>query len=243
MKKKIVILSGGMDSTTLLYDVVNQFDAKNVSAITFDYGSRHAVPEIRAAKKTCEKLAVNHRIFDLREIFKHFDSALLKKDDSEPIPEGHYANENMKKTVVPFRNGILLSLAVGFAESEKADIVYYGAHLGDHQVYPDCRRDFVAAMNMAATVGTYNNVSILAPYKDGNKINILKRGLELKVDYSLTWTCYNPQGDIRNPEPCGKCGSCVERTEAFEQNGYKDPLYTDEKWIEAIRYMKEVSKK
>lgn len=236
MNKKIIILSGGMDSTTLLYDLVQKYGNKNVLALSFNYGSRHNKVELPLAHQTCKKLKVKHRVFNLQPIFKHYKSALLNKKDSEEIPEGHYADENMKKTVVPFRNGILLSLAIGLAESEDGNEVYYGAHQGDHTIYPDCRKDFVAAMNNAGIFGTYKGITINAPYSDITKIEIIKKGIELGVDYSLTWTCYNPQ---EGNKPCGKCGSCVERTEAFEQNGYKDPLYEDEDWIKAVHFMKE----
>jgi len=236
MKKKIVIFSGGMDSTTVLYHCVDSFRAKNVLAITFNYGSKHNEQEINKSILTCAKLGVEQRIFNLKDIFSNFNSALLK--GGEDIPKGHYADDNMKKTVVPFRNGVLLAIAVAFAEAENGNEVFYGAHLGDHDIYPDCRKDFVSAMNNAAMFGTYNNVQITAPYKDHNKILILKQGIGLGVDYSLTWTCY--EGKDR---PCGKCGSCIERTEAFVENGLKDPVYTDEEWIKAVNEYKKINVK
>lgn len=234
MKKKIVILSGGLDSTTLLYDIVDKFKAKNVIALSFNYGSKHNTKELPMAAMSCDKLGVEHQIINLTDIFQHFDSALLRHSDSEEIPEGHYADENMSKTVVPFRNGILLSIAVGFAENKDCDIVYYGAHAGDHDIYPDCRKQFVDAISNACRVGTYNNVDVIASYWEGDKQDIIKRGTALDVDYKSTWTCYNPSSETS--EPCGKCGSCVERTLAFYHEGKQDPLYSLETWKDAVVY-------
>lgn len=239
--KSTVILSGGVDSSTLLYEVVKKLGASNVIALSFDYGSKHNEIEIPLASKTCKKLKVQHEVIDVKEIFNHFDSALLKHDDSENIPQGHYAEGNMVKTVVPFRNGILLSMAIGFAESIEANKVYYGAHAGDHDIYPDCRKTFALAMSLAAQLGTYNNIEIVASYENENKTTIIEKGKELGVDYSLTWTCYDPQ---QGGVPCGKCGSCVERTEAMVNNQLVDPIFKDEQsWNEAVDYMKEVTKK
>lgn len=219
MDKAIVILSGGLDSTTLLYEVVKEYKAENVTALTFYYGSKHNHMEIPLAKKTTKKLGVEHIVMDVEGVFKNYNSALLQ--GGEDIPEGHYADENMKKTVVPYRNGILLSMAVGLAESRGAKKVYYGAHGGDHAIYPDCRVEFVEAVSKSAKLGTFNEVEIVAPYSEDNKITILTKGLKLGVDYSLTWTCYNPS---ENGKACGKCGSCTERLEAFKENNTKDPL-------------------
>jgi 7-cyano-7-deazaguanine synthase len=176
--------------------------------------------EIPMAQFNCKKLGVSHQIVDVRGVFKNFKSALLNKRDSEKIPEGHYESSNMKKTVVPFRNGILLSIAAGFAESNSAKILYYGAHAGDHMIYPDCRKEFVDAMSKAFELGTMNKVVVRAPYRKDNKITILRKGLKLGVDYSKTWTCYSPFGN----KSCGKCGSCQERLEAFRLNKIEDPL-------------------
>lgn len=219
MNKAIVILSGGLDSTTLLYEVVKKYGSKNVTALTFYYGSKHNHMEIPLAKKNTEKLGVEHIVIDVEPVFAMYNSALLQ--GGEAIPEGHYADNNMKKTVVPFRNGILLSIAVGLAESRGAKKVYYGAHGGDHNIYPDCRVEFVEAISKSAKLGTFNEVEIVAPYSKDNKITILTKGLKLGVDYSLTWTCYSPSKDGK---ACGRCGSCTERLEAFEKNNIKDPL-------------------
>ncbi len=224
MQKKLCICSGGMDSTTLLYELIKKYKAQNIKAITFLYGSNHMRQEVRAIKTTCSKLKVEHEIIDLRPIFKNFKSALLK-NDKEKIPYGHYEDKNMKKTVVPFRNGILLSIAVGIAESNNIKEIYYGAHAGDHAIYPDCRKNFIKAISNASGKGTYNNVKILAPYSNINKVGILKRGIKFGVDYSNTWTCYNPQRENHGKsKACGKCGSCRERLEAFKLNNIKDPL-------------------
>lgn len=219
-KEAIIIISGGMDSVTLLYDIADKYIHDNILVISFNYGSRHNASEIPMAMYHCAKLNIDHKIIDMVQIFSNFNSALLDKNDSEKIPEGHYEQENMKKTVVPFRNGIMLSIATGVAETVGASKIYYGAHGGDHAIYPDCRLEFIKAINNAARLGTYNKVKILAPYSDINKIGILKIGKKLKVDYSKTHTCYNPL----DGKSCGKCGSCQERLGAFKANKIKDPL-------------------
>jgi 7-cyano-7-deazaguanine synthase len=220
-KKAVIILSGGLDSTTLLYDLVKKYGNKEILAISFNYGSKHSKWELSKAMNTCFNLKVEHKVLDIQSVFSLFKSSLLDHKDSEAIPEGHYEDENMKSTVVPFRNGILLSLAVGIAESYGINKVFYGAHGGDHECYPDCRPDFLAAINDAGKFGTYINVEIKAPYMKMNKVSILKKGVELGVDYKNTHTCYNPNNAGQS---CGKCGSCQERLEAFEKNGIKDPL-------------------
>lgn len=240
MKKKIVIISGGMDSVTLLHDVVHKFGSKNIIALSFYYGSKHNPKELPMANKNCELLQVQHEIIDVQSIFDTFDSALLAHKDSEEIPEGYYADKNMKKTVVPFRNGILLSMAIGFAESKDCDTVYYGAHAGDHDIYPDCRKTFIDSISNAAKYGTYNNIEIIAPYWEGNKYQILEIGKRLGVDYSKTWTCYNPNSE--DDIPCGKCGSCVERAEAFYNHQIADPLYPLEIWKDVVLNMLELKK-
>jgi len=224
--KKIIIASGGLDSTTLLYDLLKTNPKKDVIALSFDYGSNHARKELTAINKTCKKLGVKHHVINLKKVFKDFKSSLLGGE----IPEGHYKEDNMKSTVVPFRNGILLSIAVGYAESVDADCVYYGAHAGDHTIYPDTTIEFISAMNNAAHTGTWEGIKILAPYANLTKSDILDIGLKLGVDYSLTWTCYKGQR-----LPCGKCGACIERNEAFYNKHKIDPLYKNiNKWIEDV---------
>ena len=229
--KKICIVSGGMDSITLLHDIVNQFGNKDILAISFDYGSKHSKFELAKAVLNCKKLKVEHKIINLRKVFSNLNSALLK--GGKKIPEGYYANKNMKQTVIPFRNGILLSIAVAIADNEKANTVFYGAHAGDHDIYPDCRKEFVDAINQTATLGTYNKVKIKAPYWNIDKVGIIKKGIKLKVDYSQTHTCYSPD---KKGKSCGKCGSCVERTLAFIANDLQDPIYTKQEWEKAKQY-------
>ncbi len=202
--KAIVILSGGMDSTTVLYDAIKR--GFEVEALSFDYGQKHK-KELEFAKYHCEKLKIPHKIIKLD--FSCFDSALLN-DDIE-IPEGHYEDESMKSTVVPFRNGIMLSYAVGYAENVGAKVVLIGSHKGDHAIYPDCRENFTFLMSMAAEVGTYTEVEIVSPFNDITKKEIVKIGRELGIDYTKTWSCYKG-----GEKECGKCGTCIERIEALK---------------------------
>ena len=212
MKDSILILSGGMDSTTLLYD----YQDRIALAISFDYGSNHNAKEIPFAKKHCERLGIRHIVIPLEFMAKYFRSSLLSGD--EAIPEGHYADENMKSTVVPFRNGIMLSVAVGLAESRDLKYVMMANHGGDHTIYPDCRPEFVEAFSAAAKAGTYPGIQLLSPYTNITKGDIARRGKALGIDYSETWSCY--KGGEKH---CGKCGTCVERREALAEAGITDP--------------------
>lgn len=213
-EKVVVIYSGGMDSYTVLNRAIK--DGKQVFPITFDYGQRH-VKEIACAKAVCERLNVPHKVIDISAINQLLAGSSLT-DDIE-IPEGHYEEESMKSTVVPNRNMILLSLAVGYAVSIEASQVYYGAHSGDHAIYPDCRPEFVQKMNDVCQIANYQAVEIFSPYLTVSKTDILTDGLKMGLDYSQTWTCYNGR-----EKSCGKCGACQERIEAFEQNNAVDPL-------------------
>lgn len=208
MKDSILVLSGGMDSTTLLYDRIDQI----ALAVTFDYGSRHNAREIECAKKNCEILGVEHIVIPLEFMGKYFKSSLLI--GGEEIPEGHYADDNMKSTVVPFRNGIMLSIAAGLAESRGLTKVMLANHGGDHAIYPDCRPSFVDAMSEAIKQGTYEGITIDAPYTNITKSDIARIGKRLGMDYSLTYSCY--KGGEKH---CGKCGTCVERMEALRDAG------------------------
>lgn len=208
MKDSILVLSGGMDSTTLLYDRIDQI----ALAVTFDYGSRHNAREIECAKKNCEILGVEHIVIPLEFMGKYFKSSLLI--GGEEIPEGHYADDNMKSTVVPFRNGIMLSIAAGLAESRGLTKVMLANHGGDHAIYPDCRPGFVDAMSEAIKQGTYEGITIDAPYTNITKSDIARIGKRLGMDYSLTYSCY--KGGEKH---CGKCGTCVERMEALRDAG------------------------
>ena len=211
MKDCILILSGGMDSVTLLYD----YQERIALAISFDYGSNHNAKEIPFAKMHCERLGIPHVVIPLDFMPKYFHSSLL--EGSEAIPEGHYADENMKSTVVPFRNGIMLSIAAGIAESRGLKNVLIANHGGDHSIYPDCRPEFINAMDAATKAGTYIDVRVKAPYTNITKTDIARRGKALGIDYSETWSCYKG-GDVH----CGKCGTCVERKEALEGAGIED---------------------
>lgn len=212
MKDSVIIVSGGLDSITLLYD-----KAETIAlAVSFDYGQNHGAKELPFAAHHCRKLGIPHITIPLSFMHRYFKSSLL--DGAEAIPEGHYAEENMKSTVVPFRNGIMLAIATGIAESHGLKRVYIANHGGDHTIYPDCRPDFIQAMDVAATAGTFVNVRIEAPYTNITKADIVRRGTALGVDYSKTWSCYKGS-DVH----CGKCGTCVERKEAFLEAGVKDP--------------------
>lgn len=212
--KVVVIFSGGMDSFTVLNRALK--DGKEVYALTFDYGQKH-VKEIDCASKVCQQLGVTHKVIDISAINQLLAGSSLT-DDIE-IPEGHYEAENMKSTVVPNRNMILLSLAVGYAVSVKASQVYYGAHSGDHAIYPDCRPEFVMKMNDVCQIANYEAVEIFSPYLTVSKTNILSDGLKMGLSYEDTWTCYNGR-----EKACGKCGACQERLEAFTDNNATDPL-------------------
>lgn len=211
MKDSVIILSGGMDSTTLLYDQQERI----ALAVTFDYGSKHNAREIPFARLHCERLGIRHVVVSLDFMTKYFKSSLLQGGDD--IPEGHYTDENMRSTVVPFRNGIMLSIAVGMAESAGLQHVMMANHSGDHTIYPDCRPEFVSAMSEAARVGTFPGVTLLCPFTHMTKGDIARRGRELGLDYAETWSCY--QGGERH---CGRCGTCVERREALAAAGIKD---------------------
>ena len=211
MKDSVIILSGGMDSTTLLYDQQERI----ALAVTFDYGSKHNAREIPFAELHCQRLGIRHVVVKLDFMKKYFKSSLLQ--GGEDIPEGHYAEENMKSTVVPFRNGIMLSIAIGMAESAGLQHVMMANHSGDHTIYPDCRPEFVSAMSEAARVGTFPGITLLCPFTNMTKGDIARRGRELGIDYAETWSCY--QGGEQH---CGRCGTCVERREALQQAGITD---------------------
>lgn len=216
MKKAVIILSGGMDSTTLAYDVVKGGKYDEVHAISFDYGQVHK-KELECARITATKLGLDsHYIINLAPLGNLLSSALTGDCD---VPEGAYDDANQKLTVVPNRNMIMLSIAAGYAMSIDAKDLYYGAHAGDHTTYPDCRPEFVNAMNAVLAVAHYTPVKVIVPYLHYGKGNVAAKGMLLGVPYEDTWTCYKG-GDIS----CGKCGSCDERLRAFEFAGFKDPL-------------------
>lgn len=206
-----------MDSITLLYD----FKDRIALGVSFSYGSNHNAKEIPFAEYHCKLLGIPHIVIDLAFMPKYFRSSLLEGGDA--IPEGHYADDNMKSTVVPFRNGIMLSIAAGIAESHNLKYVMMANHGGDHAIYPDCRPSFVEAMSKATQEGTYPGIQILAPYTDITKADIAKKGKALGIDYTKTWSCYKG-----GEHHCGKCGTCVERREALAAAGIPDETIYDE---------------
>lgn len=214
MEKVVLILSGGMDSTTLLYKLAAE--GYDVYAISFNYGQRHN-RELTVARRTCEKIGVKHRIVNVSGLKYLLEGSSLTSDIE--VPEGHYADENMKKTVVPNRNMIMLSIATGYAVSIGAGKVFFGAHSGDHAIYPDCRKVFVAALNAVTKVANYQPIEVIAPFLELDKGDIAILGKRLGVDYSLTHTCYKGK-----KVACGKCGACTERLEAFKKAGIEDPI-------------------
>ena len=211
-KDAVIILSGGMDSTTMLYE----FRDEIALAITFDYGSLQNKREQKFAEMHCKRLGIKHIIIPLEFMGKYFKSSLLMSPDD--IPEGRYDDENMRSTVVPFRNGIMLAVACGMAESNGLKRVMMANHVGDHAIYPDCRPEFVAAMSAAMSAGTYENVELCAPYTGLNKTDIALRGKQLGINYAETYSCYKG-GEVH----CGKCGTCQERREALQAAGIDDP--------------------
>jgi len=225
MKRKVVLaLSGGMDSTTLLGKLLHE--GNDVKCLCFYYASKHNEYENKAAAMVAEHYGVNLQMVDLSQVMSGFTSALLKSGGE--IPEGHYTDSSMSQTVVPFRNGIFLSIMAGLAESIGADSVAVGIHQGDHAIYPDCREVFYKMMNNAILAGTDNKVHIIAPFLNTDKIGILQEGFTINVPYHLTRTCYKDQ-----PVSCGNCGSCNERKEAFNIVGVIDPIpYSDESYLQ-----------
>jgi 7-cyano-7-deazaguanine synthase len=215
MKRRVVVLfSGGMDSVTALYDAREHHEV--VAALSFEYGSRHNHRELPLAAWHCERLKVPHRVIPLGFVGELFQSSLLKSGG--PIPDGHYEEATMKQTVVPFRNGIMLAIAAGYAESIEATALVIAAHAGDHAIYPDCREDFMSAMSTAIQLGTYAQIEVLRPFIELTKAQIARRGFELGIDFTRTWSCYKG-GEVH----CGTCGTCVERREAFQLAGMADP--------------------
>ncbi|MDY2942502.1 MAG: 7-cyano-7-deazaguanine synthase QueC [Paludibacteraceae bacterium] len=211
MKDSIIVLSGGLDSTTLLYE----YQSRIALAVSFDYGSNHNQRELAFAALHCERLGIKHLIIPLDFIHQYFHSSLLS--GAEAVPEGNYDDENMRSTVVPFRNGIMLAVAAGLAEDNGLQQIMMANHAGDHAIYPDCRPSFVQAMDSAVQAGTYNGVRLFTPYTNLTKADIARRGKALGIDYSETWSCYKG-----GEHHCGKCGTCTERIEALQEAGVED---------------------
>lgn len=219
MKKCVLIYSGGMDSFTLMHDLMSHQNPHHgwlVSAISFDYGQRHK-KELVYATAECARIGMPHKVVDLSSINTLMDGCSLTR--AIPIPEGHYQEDSMKQTVVPNRNMIMLSCAVAYAVSIKADAVYFGAHAGDHAIYPDCREGFIAALSRVTEIANYHPVNILAPYINKTKGQIAVIGKKLGLDYGRAWTCYNGRD-----KACGKCGACQERIEAMAFAGITDGM-------------------
>lgn len=223
--KALVLCSGGVDSTTLLAMAVEKFGAENVYALSISYGQRHN-KEIESAKAVAAYYGVEQRFLDLAAIFADSNCSLLSHSDVS-IPQESYAEQLSEtqgapvSTYVPFRNGLFLSSAASMALSLGCSVLYYGAHHDDWagNAYPDCSQEFVDAMNRAIVEGTGGELYMEAPFVQWSKADIVKAGLELKVPYELTWSCY--EGD---DVPCGVCGTCIDRQRAFELNGVQDPL-------------------
>ena len=212
--KVCVLLSGGMDSVTVLYDALRTHEV--TSCLSFDYGAKHNAREIPFAKLHAERHGIPHHTITLDFMDRLFKSDLLRSGGA--IPDGHYAEASMQQTVVPFRNGIMLAIATGYAESIDASGVVIAAHSGDHAIYPDCREPFMQGIAAAMREGTYARIELLRPFIHLDKATIAKLGHDLGVDYAKTWSCYKG-GEIH----CGTCGTCVERREAFMLAGLPDP--------------------
>ena len=212
--KVIVLVSGGMDSVTALHEAVANHEVE--AALSFDYGSKHNSRELPFAAHHCKELGVEHRLVALNFINELFTSDLLQSGGV--IPEGHYEAENMKQTVVPFRNGIMLAVAAGYAESIGAEGIVIAAHAGDHAIYPDCRETFMEPISEAIRAGTYAGIEVLRPFIAMRKEDIAAVGAKRGVDFAMTWSCY--KGEHLH---CGKCGACIERKEAFALAGLGDP--------------------
>lgn len=213
MKSSVLLLSGGVDSATALLELLDQ--RVQVHALSVHYGQRH-LKELDYARKLAERYEVAHQIIDLSSLKPLIDQSSQTGDIEVPL--GHYTAENMKQTIVPNRNMILLSLAAAWALNLKAESVCYAAHSGDHHIYPDCRPEFAEAMNHAFQLCDWQRVNLLRPFIHWTKAEIVKRADTLGLDFDLTWSCY--QGKERH---CGECGTCVERKEAFQIAKIEDP--------------------
>ena len=216
-KDALMVLSGGMDSVTMLYEYADRVDM----AVNFSYGSNHNERELECARFHCKQLGIELIEIDLSFIGTHFHSSLL--EGAEAIPSGEYDFDNMKSTVVPFRNGIMLAAAAGLAESNGLTTIMIANHAGDHAIYPDCRKGFIDAMALAIKEGTYEGIRLEAPYTLLSKTDIARKGKELGVDYSHTYSCYRGM-----EHHCGTCGTCIERRQALAEAGIVDTTIYDE---------------
>lgn len=227
MKKALVLSSGGVDSTTCVGIAVDRLGAENVSTVSVSYGQRH-VKELDCAEDVANYYNVKHYTLDLSNVLQYSNCPLLA-NSTEEIPEESYADQIAKNgegkvaTYVPFRNGLMLSAVASLAQSiypdDEVDI-YIGAHADDAagHAYADCSQEFTDAMNSAINIGTYGKVKLDAPLVNLTKAGVVKWGIELNVPYELTWSCYEGED-----KPCGKCGTCIDRANAFKANGIEDP--------------------
>lgn len=211
--KTVIVYSGGLDSTVLLCQL--HAEGHDLSALSIDYGQRHRC-ELERASEICSELGIPHSVADLSAIQPLLAGSSLTSPEIE-VAEGHYTEESMKTTVVPNRNMIFLSIATGHALSIKADQIAYAAHSGDHAIYPDCRNEFADAMAHAIRLADWEQVELIRPFVDWTKADIVRRGSELGVPFLKTWSCYKG-GEIH----CGRCGTCIERREAFDLAGIED---------------------
>jgi len=212
--KTILIYSGGLDSTALLYQL--KAEGREVKTLSINYGQKH-IKELTAAKYITSNLDVEHRIVDLSSL-RPLLGGSSQTDDAVAVPDGHYAEEVMKKTIVSNRNMLMLAVAGAWAISSRYDTIAYAAHAGDHAIYPDCREEFVRPLNEAMQNADWHKVSIERPFINTTKAGIVKVGSKLSVPFAQTWSCYKG-GD----KHCGTCGTCYERREAFIEAGVKDP--------------------
>lgn len=218
MNRVVTTLSGGLDSVTLAH--LLSAEGLDLIALSFDYGQRH-VKEIEHAARCADQLGARHHVVDLRSVGALLTGSALT-DVSVDVPEGHYTDATMASTVVPNRNAIMLSVAIGVAVAHDADAVATAVHAGDHAVYPDCRPEFIDAIEHEARVANEGFIAdgfqVLAPFLHFTKAQIVERGVQLNVPFGETWSCY-----LGGPRHCGRCGTCVERREAFELAGTADP--------------------
>lgn len=222
MKKVVVLLSGGLDSTTLLYWVVKQGYEPYV--ISYDYGQRHK-KELKFAEKTCKKLNVEHKIIDLTSIHELLQGSALTTEGLG-VPEEHYTHETQRRTVVPNRNAIMINIAVGYAVSIGAKNIFYSAHYNDRTIYPDCRWEFIESQNLTAKLANdAPDLEVAAPFVHKTKADIVKIGRDIGVPFGDTWSCYKG-----GEKACGICGTCWERIEAFQLNKLKDDIEYEIEW-------------
>ena len=214
MSDCVLLFSGGLDSTTLLWHLLNK--GKTPLCVSFFYGQRHSC-EIRSGKAIVELAKVGRRVVNLSSLFSHSGTDVLTNKGTE-VPKGHYEDASMKVTYVPNRNMIMLAAAAGIAISGGLDEIYYAAHAGDHAIYPDCREDFIQAMGGSLKLCNYTPINLITPFVYWRKEQVCARGLELGAPLHLTWSCY-----VGGDKHCGECGTCSERKEAYALCGGDDP--------------------